>query len=107
MGNDAQSAATGHGAASSCDDNPDNIEIIATRLRFRGYEMEEATDGRQALDIVRTNPPDLIPDVMLPDIDGYEISRQIKNDDNLPFIPIIRDRARLDPGQGHGARCRR
>src|SRR5690554_1204022 len=91
MGNDAQSAATGpRGRILVVDDNPDNIEIIATRLRFRGYEMEEATDGRQALDIVRTNPPDLILlDVMLPDIDGYEISRQIKNDDNLPFIPII------------------
>lgn len=87
--------ATGHGNGPRgrilvVDDNQDNIEIIATRLRFRGYEMEEATDGEQALEIVRDRPPDLILlDVMLPDIDGYEISRRIKGDESLPFIPII------------------
>jgi two-component system, cell cycle response regulator len=72
------------------DDNRDNVEIIATRLRFRGYEIDEASDGAQALDLVHKNAPDLILlDVMLPDIDGYEISRRIKGDSKLPFIPII------------------
>lgn len=72
------------------DDNRDNVEIIATRLRFRGYEIDEASDGIRALEQVRKAPPDLILlDVMLPDIDGYEISRRIKGDDKLPFIPII------------------
>ena len=72
------------------DDNQDNVEIIATRLRFRGYEIQEACDGKQALALIRSTPPDLILlDVMLPDIDGYEISRRIKGDDTLPFIPII------------------
>jgi two-component system, cell cycle response regulator len=72
------------------DDNQDNIEIIATRLRFRGYEILEASDGEQALRLVRDEAPDLILlDVMLPDIDGYEISRRIKGADDLPFIPII------------------
>jgi two-component system, cell cycle response regulator len=72
------------------DDNQDNIEIIATRLRYRGYEILEAGDGEQALSLVREAAPDLILlDVMLPDIDGYEISRRIKGDDDLPFIPII------------------
>jgi two-component system, cell cycle response regulator len=72
------------------DDNQDNIEIIATRLRFRGYEILEASDGSQALQLVRERAPDLILlDVMLPDIDGYEISRRIKGADDLPFIPII------------------
>jgi two-component system, cell cycle response regulator len=72
------------------DDNQDNIEIIAARLRFRGYEIMEASDGEQALGLVREAAPDLILlDVMLPDIDGYEISRRIKGADDLPFIPII------------------
>ena len=72
------------------DDNQDNVEIIATRLRFRGYEIDEASDGHQALSLIRHKPPHLILlDVMLPDIDGYEISRRIKGDDTLPFIPII------------------
>ena len=72
------------------DDNPDNVEIIATRLRFRGYEILEARTGKEALAAVRKCAPDLILlDVMLPDIDGYEISRRIKGDERLPFIPII------------------
>ncbi|CAN5743622.1 diguanylate cyclase [soil metagenome] len=72
------------------DDNQDNIEIIATRLRFRGYEILEASDGEQALALVEERAPDLILlDVMLPDIDGYEISRRIKGSQTLPFIPII------------------
>jgi two-component system OmpR family response regulator len=61
------------------DDNADNVEIIATRLRFRGYEIVEATNGEAALKSVRSDRPDLILlDVMLPDIDGYEIARRIK-----------------------------
>jgi diguanylate cyclase (GGDEF)-like protein len=72
------------------DDNRDNIEIIATRLQFRGYDILSASDGAEALKSVREDKPDLILlDVMLPDIDGYEISRLIKNDEELPFIPII------------------
>jgi diguanylate cyclase (GGDEF)-like protein len=72
------------------DDNADNVEIIATRLRFRGYVILEATNGQEALECVKRDAPDLILlDVMLPDIDGYEISRRIKNDNDLPFIPII------------------
>ena len=72
------------------DDNRDNVEIIATRLRFRGYQIDEASDGAQAIASVQQNSPDLILlDVMLPDIDGYEISRRLKGDDKLPFIPII------------------
>lgn len=86
---DAQANGT-RGRILVVDDNRDNIEIIATRLRFRGYEMIEASDGYEALAKVRSDEPDLILlDVMLPDIDGYEISRRIKNDDELPFIPII------------------
>jgi two-component system, cell cycle response regulator len=72
------------------DDNQDNIDIISTRLRFRGYDILEASDGSQALDLVLREAPDLILlDVMLPDIDGYEISRRIKGSTQLPYIPII------------------
>jgi diguanylate cyclase (GGDEF)-like protein len=72
------------------DDNSDNVEIIATRLRYRGYHIMEAATGEEALSGVHRDCPDLILlDVMLPDIDGYEISRRIKSDETLPFIPII------------------
>ena len=72
------------------DDNFDNVEIIATRLRFRGYDVIESTNGEEALKAVHAQEPDLILlDVMLPDIDGYEIARRIKGNEDLPFIPII------------------
>jgi diguanylate cyclase (GGDEF)-like protein len=85
-----QHADDGRGRILVVDDNRDNIEIIVTRLRFRGYHTIEASDGYKALERVRSDAPDLILlDVMLPDIDGYEICRRIKNDAELPFIPII------------------
>jgi len=72
------------------DDNLDNAEIIATRLRYRGYTIEEASDGASALAAVHREPPDLmLLDIMLPDMDGFEVSRRIKGDASLPFFPII------------------
>lgn len=72
------------------DDHPDNVEIIHARLTNRGFTVETATNGQEALERVRENPPHLILlDVMMPLMDGYEVSRRIKNDDTLPFIPII------------------
>lgn len=72
------------------DDNLDNAEIIATRLRFRGYTIEEASDAASALAAVYRAPPDLmLLDIMLPDMDGFEVSRRIKGDPALPFFPII------------------
>lgn len=72
------------------DDNADNVEIIATRLRYRGYEVREATHGEEALAGVSEDPPDLILlDVMLPGVDGYEVSRRIRSNPRLPYIPII------------------
>jgi two-component system cell cycle response regulator len=72
------------------DDNSDNAEIISTRLRYRGYSIAEAGTGMAALEHVRRQPPDLVLlDIMLPDIDGFEVSKRIKGDDALPFIPII------------------
>jgi two-component system cell cycle response regulator len=72
------------------DDSRDNLEILATRLRFRGYAVETAASGEEALARVAENPPDLILlDIMMPGIDGYEVARRIKGDPTLPFIPII------------------
>ena len=71
------------------DDNLDNVEIIATRLRFRGYEIIEAHNGREALAAFESNAPDLVLlDVMLPDINGYDIARRLKSRDDS-FTPVI------------------
>ena len=72
------------------DDHEDNVEVIRARLEARGYQIESAADGEEALERVRACPPDLILlDVMMPRIDGMEVARRIKADDSLPFIPII------------------
>jgi diguanylate cyclase (GGDEF)-like protein len=72
------------------DDHEDNIELLRARLEARGYEVESAADGLEALDRVCARAPDLILlDVMMPKLDGIEVARRIKADATLPFIPII------------------
>ncbi|HUG40795.1 MAG TPA: diguanylate cyclase [Longimicrobiales bacterium] len=72
------------------DDNPDNLEIISTRLRFRGYDVATAERGDAAIAQVHETTPDLILlDVMMPDMDGYEVARRIRAQEELPYIPII------------------
>jgi adenylate cyclase len=72
------------------DDNPTNIDIIATRLASHGYHILTAADGAEALAAVHEHKPDLILlDVMMPKMDGIEVCRALKADTSLPFIPII------------------
>jgi two-component system cell cycle response regulator len=72
------------------DDNPDNLEIISTRLKFRGYDVVLADRGDVAIEKVREREPDLILlDIMMPDMDGYEVARRIRDEDAIAYIPII------------------
>jgi len=72
------------------DDHEDNVELLRARLEARGYRVETAMDGQEALDAVAARAPDLILlDVMMPRIDGIEVARRIKGNAQLPFIPII------------------
>jgi two-component system, cell cycle response regulator len=72
------------------DDNPDNLEIISTRLRFRGYDVAVAERGEEAIAKVHEVDPDLILlDIMMPDMDGYEVARRIRRKKDLAYIPII------------------
>ena len=72
------------------DDHEDNVELLRARLEARGYQVEAARDGLEALERVDARPPDLILlDVMMPKLDGIEVVRRIKGNPKLPFIPII------------------
>jgi two-component system cell cycle response regulator len=72
------------------DDHEDNIELLRARLEARGYEVVGANDGQAALDQVDRECPDLILlDVMMPKMDGMEVVRRLKANQNLPFIPVI------------------
>lgn len=72
------------------EDHPEMIELIRLILGRQGFEVEGAIGGREGLRIMRDNPPDLVLlDLMMPDIDGWEVYRQIKADEVLKGIPVI------------------
>ena len=63
------------------DDEPSIVDAVATCLRYEGFQVEEATTGRAALAKAQDSPPDLIVlDVMLPDLDGIEVTRRLRAD---------------------------
>ena len=72
------------------DDHEDNVELLRARLEHRGFVCITARDGVEALAAVEAAAPDLVLlDLMMPRIDGFEVARRIKQNPNLPFIPII------------------
>jgi diguanylate cyclase (GGDEF)-like protein len=72
------------------DDHEDNVELLRARLESWGFETLSATDGQEALTMIETKLPDLVLlDIMMPKIDGIEVARRVKNNPDLPFIPII------------------
>ena len=72
------------------DDNPFNVELLATYLQNVGYHVVIAEDGAQAFDRAKVTNPDLILlDVMMPGIDGYETCRRLKQNETSRDIPVI------------------
>lgn len=72
------------------DDVYDNLLVIETILEDEGYEIEIQQDSQIALRMVEESPPDLILlDLMMPEIDGYEFTRRVRQNKQLPFIPIL------------------
>ncbi|HEY9705175.1 MAG TPA: hybrid sensor histidine kinase/response regulator [Allocoleopsis sp.] len=90
------------------DDSRDNLFLIQTILQEEGYKITLAENGFKALEFITNNPPHLVLlDVMMPELDGYEVTKRIKQDKNLPFIPILLitayDRANVVKGLDIGA----
>src|SRR4030095_9256251 len=72
------------------DDDPDIVRLVSYNLSHSGYEVQSATSGREALDLVQKQPPDLIVlDVMLPDVDGLEVCRTLRQQSPSRRIPIL------------------
>jgi two-component system sensor histidine kinase/response regulator len=72
------------------DDTPDNLILVETILESEGFEIDLVADGLSALQQIIESPPDLILlDVMMPGIDGYEVTRRIRSNPDLPYIPIL------------------
>src|SRR6266852_7651521 len=73
------------------DDNEDNRYTLTQRLKRLGYaDVVTANDGRQALELLRARPFDLVLlDIMMPDLNGYQVLEQLKADEQLRHIPVI------------------
>lgn len=72
------------------DDTADNLRLIKAMLAPQGYRLSLVESGAKALEEVMLHPPDLIlVDVMMPGIDGYEVTKRIRSSPTLPFIPIL------------------
>lgn len=72
------------------DDDPDIVRLVGYNLRHAGYDVQTVSSGRQALDLVQKQPPDLIVlDVMLPDVDGLEVCRMLRQQTSSRRIPIL------------------
>ena len=72
------------------EDEPEMIELIKLILERKGFEVLGAVGGRQGLNTIRQEMPDLVLlDLMMPDVDGWEVYRQMKADDELKDIPVI------------------
>lgn len=72
------------------DDSPDNLSLIEIILDDPKYDLELAESGQEALEKISQKVPDLILlDVMMPGMDGIEVTRRIREDDTLPYVPIL------------------
>ncbi|MCG9968329.1 response regulator transcription factor [Pelotomaculum terephthalicicum JT] len=72
------------------DDEKNILELVRFNLEREGYRVISAVDGAQCLELARTQAPDLIVlDVMLPEIDGLEVCRELRKNNQTRNIPII------------------
>ena len=72
------------------DDLPENVRLLSSLLSEQGYAVSSATDGKMALAVIQKALPDLILlDIMIPQIDGYQVCRHLKSLDITKHIPII------------------
>jgi len=72
------------------EDEPEMINLVKLILSRKGYKVTGAAGGQEGLDIVREQIPDLILlDLMMPDIDGWDVYQQIRAEEATQHIPVI------------------
>jgi len=72
------------------DDEPDFAAIVQKNLKKEGFDVDIAYDGVQALEKIKANPPDaIVLDVMMPEKDGYEVCKELKESEEYRGIPIL------------------
>ena len=80
------------------DDEKDFVETLTERLEAKGYEIIKAFDGKEGLDKVHTEKPDLVLlDIAMPEMDGFDVCRKLKIDEAFKKIPVIILTAKFQP----------
>jgi diguanylate cyclase (GGDEF)-like protein len=83
-------AAPGGGSILVVDDDPFIARLLEIELRTAGYDVRVANDGRQALELAREDCPELVlADVMMPNMDGFELTRQLRLDSRTASVSVI------------------
>jgi|WetSurMetagenome_2_1015567.scaffolds.fasta_scaffold08191_3 CheY-like chemotaxis protein len=72
------------------DDNQQNLYMLQVLLSAKGYEVEQASNGAEALEQARRNPPELVvSDILMPVMDGFALCRAWKKDEQLNKVPFV------------------
>jgi len=72
------------------EDIPNILELLAVTLRFKGYPVETAVNGQEALEVIsREHPSLVITDILMPRMDGYTLAHKLRTDPKTNSIPII------------------
>jgi len=88
--NEAQAGSEEGGLLLVVDDNEENRDVLARRLQKQGHWAVTASSGQEALDALADQPFDLVLlDIMMPDMDGYEVLSRIKSDPKTQRLPVI------------------
>jgi DNA-binding response OmpR family regulator len=78
------------------DDDPDILSLVKLRLERSGYDVVSAGDGEQALETAKMRTPDLaLLDVMMPKLDGYEVTARLRQEEATRHLPVILLTARV------------
>ena len=78
------------GRVLAVDDNPGNLDVLERRLIRHGLDVETAESGMEALNLIRSRPFDLVLlDVMMPEVDGYSVLKEMKSSSHTKDIPVI------------------
>ena len=81
------------------EDNEENRDALSRRLQRRGFEVVIAVDGKAGVEMAKAEKPDLIlMDMNMPELDGWEATRQIKAEDSTRHLPVIGLTAHAMPG---------
>jgi diguanylate cyclase (GGDEF)-like protein len=87
---EARSAAPSGGSVLVVDDDPFIARLLEIELKAAGYEVRVANDGQRALDLAREDCPELVlADVMMPNMDGFELTRQLRQDSRTSAVSVI------------------